>query len=135
VTLCAVCTVHVEKRNTSFLVEPQNQGRWFVSGLASKPPGRFLSGLASKPPGQFLLVLPQNWWQRFLPICPQNQWLQVSQFGPQNRQLRFGDLGLKITVMVSWFGPQNQACYSLSVVPQNQQEDKDGAGHALRSSG
>jgi hypothetical protein len=32
----------------SFLVEPQNQGRWFVSGLASKPLGRFLVGLASK---------------------------------------------------------------------------------------
>jgi hypothetical protein len=27
-------------------------------------------------------------------------------FGPQNRQLRFGDLGLKITVTVSWFGLQ-----------------------------
>jgi hypothetical protein len=25
-----------------------------------------------------------------------------------NRQLRFDDLGLKITAMVSWFGPQNQ---------------------------
>jgi hypothetical protein len=29
---------------------------------------------------------------------------------PQNQcQLRFGDLGLKITVTVSWLGPQNQA--------------------------
>jgi hypothetical protein len=26
-------------------------------------------------------------------------------FGPQNRQLWFGDLGIKITAMVSWFGP------------------------------
>jgi hypothetical protein len=26
-----------------FLVEPQNQGQWFVSGLASKPLGRFLA--------------------------------------------------------------------------------------------
>jgi hypothetical protein len=26
---CAVCTVHVEMRSVSFLVEPQNQGRWF----------------------------------------------------------------------------------------------------------
>jgi hypothetical protein len=33
---CAVCTVHVEMSSVSFLVEPQNQGRWFVSGLASK---------------------------------------------------------------------------------------------------
>jgi hypothetical protein len=32
---------------------------------------------------------------------------QVFRFGPQNRQLRFGDLDLKITATVSWFGPQN----------------------------
>jgi hypothetical protein len=38
---CAVCTWHVETRRTSFLVEPQNQGRRFVSGLASKLLGRF----------------------------------------------------------------------------------------------
>jgi hypothetical protein len=29
----------------------------------------------------------------------------VSRFDPQNRRLRFGDLGLKITTTVSWFGP------------------------------
>jgi hypothetical protein len=40
VALCAVCTWHVETRSTGFLVEPQNQGRRFVSGLASKPLGR-----------------------------------------------------------------------------------------------
>jgi hypothetical protein len=34
VTSCAVCTVHVETRSACFLVEPQNQGRRFVSGLA-----------------------------------------------------------------------------------------------------
>jgi hypothetical protein len=39
VTLCAVCTVHVETKSTSFLIEPQNQGRRFISGLASKPLG------------------------------------------------------------------------------------------------
>jgi hypothetical protein len=44
---------------------------------------------------------------------------RVSQFGPQNRQLRFDGLGLKITMTVSWFEPQNQASYNLSVVPQN----------------
>jgi hypothetical protein len=43
-----------------FLVDPQNQGRWFISGLASKPLGWFLwfglkiggdgfSGWAAKP--------------------------------------------------------------------------------------
>jgi hypothetical protein len=46
---CAVCTWHVETRSTSFLVEPQNQGRRFVSNLASKSVGRLFVGLASKP--------------------------------------------------------------------------------------
>jgi hypothetical protein len=44
------------------------------------------------------------------------------------------DLGLKITAMVSWFGPQNQVCFSLSVAPQNQRREVD-SGHASRSSG
>jgi hypothetical protein len=34
--------------SAGFLVEPQNQGREFVSGLSSKPLGGFVSGLASK---------------------------------------------------------------------------------------
>jgi hypothetical protein len=48
VTLCMVCTMSVETRSAGFLVEPQNQGPRFVSGLASKPPERFS------------LVWPQN---------------------------------------------------------------------------
>jgi hypothetical protein len=83
VTLCTACTVHKETRSAGFLIEAQNQGRKFVSGLASKPLGR------------------------------------VSRFGPQNRYLRFGDLCLKITTTISWFGPKNQVDFSLSVVPQN----------------
>jgi hypothetical protein len=47
---CEVYTWLVETRSAGFLVEPQNQGRRFVSGLASKPLGRFLS------------VWPQNRW-------------------------------------------------------------------------
>jgi hypothetical protein len=39
---CVVCTVHVEIRSTSFLVEAQNQDRQFVSDLALKPLGHFL---------------------------------------------------------------------------------------------
>jgi hypothetical protein len=61
VALCAVYTVHVETRSVSFLVEPQNQGRWFVSGLTSKPLGRFLIGLGLKTDGDgFSVVLHQN---------------------------------------------------------------------------
>jgi hypothetical protein len=59
---------------------------------------------------------------------------RFSPIWPQNRQLWFGELDLKITVMVSWFGPQNQAGFGLSVVSQNRWRE-DGAGHASRSSG
>jgi hypothetical protein len=38
----------VETRSAGFLVEPQNQGRRFVSGLASKPVLTVFSSLASK---------------------------------------------------------------------------------------
>jgi hypothetical protein len=36
--------------------------------------------------------------------------------------------------MVSWFGPQNQADFDLSVVPQNRRREV-GVGRASRSSG
>jgi hypothetical protein len=63
--------------------------------LASKPVTTVSFGLTSKPMAR------------------------VFRFEPQNRQLWFSDLGLKITVPVSWFGPQNQADFGLSIVPQN----------------
>jgi hypothetical protein len=47
---CAVYTWHVETRSAGFLVEPQNQGRQFVSGLDSKLVATVSSGLASKSP-------------------------------------------------------------------------------------
>jgi hypothetical protein len=37
-------------------------------------------------------------------------------------------------VTIFWFGHQNQAGFSLSVVPQNRRREVD-VGHALRSSG
>jgi hypothetical protein len=79
VTSCAVCTMHIEMRSACFLVEPQNQGRWFVSGLTSKPLGRFS------------LVWLQNWWRRFLPVWPQNRWLRFPSLG-----LKTGSYGLEI---------------------------------------
>jgi hypothetical protein len=51
---CAVCTVYVETRSAGFLVELQNQGRRFMSGLASTPLGRFLIGLGLKTYGDGL---------------------------------------------------------------------------------
>jgi hypothetical protein len=59
---------------------------------------------------------------------------RVFRFGPQNQQLQFGDLGLKITTTVSWFGPQNQVGFGLLVAPQNQRREVS-AGHVSRSSG
>jgi hypothetical protein len=56
---------------------------------------------------------------------------QVFRFGLQNWQLQFGDLGLKITVTISWFGPQNQAVFGLSVVPQTRWRE-DGTRHTSR---
>jgi hypothetical protein len=49
----AVYTVHMVTRNADFLVEPQNHGQRFVSGLASKPVERFSP------------VWPQNQWRGF----------------------------------------------------------------------
>jgi hypothetical protein len=81
---CAVCTMNVETRSESLFVEPQNQSRWFVSGLASKPLG------------QFSLVWPQNWWQQFSLVWPQNRWRRVLRFG-----LKTGGEGFLVE-------PQNQ---------------------------
>jgi hypothetical protein len=65
---CVVCTVHRETRSTCFLVWPRNQGRWFVSGLASKPLGRVsLFGLKTKI-DSLLVVWPQNHWVMFLDL-------------------------------------------------------------------
>jgi hypothetical protein len=37
--------------------------------------------------------------------------------------------------MVSWFGHQNQAGYTLLIVPQNSWGDEDDVGHTSRSTG
>jgi hypothetical protein len=68
---------HVETRSTGFLVEPQNQGQRFVSGLDSKPLGRFSP------------ILPQNQWRRFSPDWPQNRWRRFLVVWPQNLLQRF----------------------------------------------
>jgi hypothetical protein len=63
----------VETRSASFLVDPQNQGRRFVSGLASKPLGRFLAVWPQNLLRRFSSVWPQNWWRLFFSVWPQNQ--------------------------------------------------------------
>jgi hypothetical protein len=74
-------------------------------GLTSKPVATVFFGLASK---SVVKVSPD---------LTSKPVVKGFQFVPQNRQLRFGDLGLKIIVMVSWFGSQNQADFGLSVAP------------------
>jgi hypothetical protein len=116
------------------------------SGLASKPDATVSGGLALKPAATVFSSLASKLVKTVSPglasksavgflVEPQNQdGGGVSRFGPQNWQLRFGGLGLQITATVSWFGPQNQVGFGLSVAPQNQQREV-GARHALRFSG
>jgi hypothetical protein len=54
VTLCAVCTVHVETRSTHFLVEPQNQGCGGFSDSGLKTDIYSLVIWTSKSPRRFL---------------------------------------------------------------------------------
>jgi hypothetical protein len=81
---CEVYTVHVKTRSASFLVEPQNQSRRFVSDLASKPLGRFVRGLTSKPlgrfvsSGKFFLVLVTKPMATVLSSLASNRWRQFS---------------------------------------------------------
>jgi hypothetical protein len=45
---CAICTMHLKTMSVSFLVEPQNQGRRFVSGLPQNHSNSFSSVWVSK---------------------------------------------------------------------------------------
>jgi hypothetical protein len=74
-------------------------------GLTSKPAATASDGLASKPDATVSNGLTSK------------SGVTVSRFGPQNRQLWFGDLGLKITATVSWFGSQKHVGFSLLVAP------------------
>jgi hypothetical protein len=53
VTSCVFCTVYMETWSAGFLVEPQNQGRWFP-GLGHKTGISILVTWASKSPRRFL---------------------------------------------------------------------------------
>jgi hypothetical protein len=86
---CAVCTWHVETRSVGFLVEPQNQGRRFVSGLASTPLGRLSPVWPQNRWRRFLAVWPQNLLRQFSLVCPQNQWRRFSPVWLQNWWRRF----------------------------------------------
>jgi hypothetical protein len=69
VTSCAVCTVHIETRSAGLLVEPQNQGRRFISGFASKPLGWFLPVWPQNGGVGFSLFGLKTGGGRFLGLC------------------------------------------------------------------
>jgi hypothetical protein len=106
VALCAICTVDVEMRSAGFLVEPQNQGRRYVSGLASKPLGRFSP------------VWPQNRWQRFLIGWASKLMATLCEwFGIKTTRTVFTGLASKPMVTVSSVWPQNMLRRFLAVWP------------------
>jgi hypothetical protein len=78
VTPCAICTMHVEMRSVSFLVETQNQGQWFD-----------LKTIGT------VLVWTQNRWQRFSLFWPQNRWRRFPPIWPKIWWCGFPGLGLK----------------------------------------
>jgi hypothetical protein len=82
VTPCAVCTMHMKMRNVSLLVKSQNQGRRFVSGLASKPLRRFSP------------VWPEYWWLGFLGLGLKTSISDLVSLASKSPQ-RFSGLGLK----------------------------------------
>jgi hypothetical protein len=91
------------------------------TGLTSKPVATVSSGLTSKPMVDFL-VEPQNQVAGGFPGL-----------GLKTGSYVFADLGLKITATVFWFGPQNQACFGLSVAPQIRRREVS-VGHTSKSS-
>jgi hypothetical protein len=74
------------------------------SGLASKHVATVSGGLASKPPATVSGGLASKHVVTVYSGLTSKPVVTVSRFGPPNRRLRFGDLDLKITAMVSWFG-------------------------------
>jgi hypothetical protein len=89
------------------------------TGLASKPVMTVFTSLASKLVATVSPNLASKPVIIFL-VEPQNQCGGgFSSLGLKTGNYEFGDLGIKITTMVSLFRPQNQASFDLSVAPQN----------------
>jgi hypothetical protein len=92
----------METRSASFLVEPQNQGRRFVSGLASKSLGRFLIVFGLKTDDDGLSVVwHQNHWDGLSVVWPQNHWDGFLWFGLKTDGNSFWRFGLKTCSTVS----------------------------------
>jgi hypothetical protein len=85
---CTVCIVYVETMSVSFLVEPQNQGRRFVSGLAQyhlddffrfglKTGGDGFPGLVLKTGSSCLVIWASKLPRRFLDLGLKIKWASV----------------------------------------------------------
>jgi hypothetical protein len=101
--------------------------------LASKPAATVFTSLASKLVVTVFPGLTSKPTVSFL-VQHQNQ----GGGGFSGLGLKIGSsglviLGLKIIATVSWFRPQNQVGFDLSVAPQNRRREV-GVGHASRSS-
>jgi hypothetical protein len=93
--------------------------QWFVL----KTTETVFYGLASKLVATVFFGLTLKLVATVSPGLASKPVARVFRFGPQNRQLWFGNLGLKINAMNSWFVLQNQADFSLLVAHQNQREN------------
>jgi hypothetical protein len=103
-------------------------------GLASKPAATVFSGLALKPVTMVFSSLASKLVTTVSPGLASKQadgfLVELQHQGGGG----FPGLGIKITATVSWFGPQNQVGFGLSVALQNQRREV-GMGHTSRSSG
>jgi hypothetical protein len=102
--------------------------------LASKHAATIFSGLATKPVTTVFSSLASK---LVLTVSPGLASKPVDGFlvEPQNQGGGgFLGLGVKFTASVSWFGPQNEAGFGLSVAPQNRRREVR-VGHTSRSSG
>jgi hypothetical protein len=103
-------------------------------GLASKPTATVFSGLALKPVTTVFSSLASK---LVTTVSPGLTSKQADGFLVELQHQGGGEflgLGVKITATVSWFGPQNQVGFGLSVALQNQGREV-GVGHTSRSSG
>jgi hypothetical protein len=88
------------------VVWPQNHWDGFLRfDLKIGGDGFLRFGLKTSGDGFFQFGLKTG--GEFLGCASKPRWQRVFWFGSQNCQLWFGDLCLKITATVSWFGPQN----------------------------
>jgi hypothetical protein len=102
--------------------------------LASKPVVAVSSGLASKAAATIFFSLALKLVVTVSPGLASKSVVGFLVEAQNQGGGGFPGLGLKITMTISWFGPQNQVGFGLSVAPQNQRREV-GVGHASRSSG